>query len=188
MDLRGPAKNRLHDYESGWLTFLVNMGVATRQQARDAIGRLAQQAIDDMEARRERRRQERKRHRDRLVETDSEHIQALFPRLAAAAERQDIDTILASLDPEVRPLRADAERVLNAVRPTEVTITNLDINVDSKKSPPAATADMIVRVSGNVVGDGTSGTVLVGLRVSLVKKGETWLVTDADVEPRRSGR
>jgi ABC-type transporter MlaC component len=126
---------------------------------------------------------------DRLIETDREHLQALFPRLAAAAERQDIDTILASLDPELRPLRADAEKVLKQVRPTEVVITKLDVTVDAEKSPPAATADMIVRVSGNVVGEGTPGTVLVGLRVEMLKKGGKWLVRDAGVqEPGRPGR
>lgn len=123
---------------------------------------------------------------DRLVETDREHIEALFPRLAAAAERQDKDTILAALDPELRPLRADAERVLKQVRPTEITITKLDVSLDS---PEAASVDMIVRVSGNVVGEGTPGTVLVGLRVEMLKKGGKWLVRDAGVqEPGRPGR
>jgi hypothetical protein len=63
--MNGPAKNRLHDYEAGWLTLLVSMGVATRQQAEAAMNRVAQAAIDDMEARRERRRAEREvRRRD----------------------------------------------------------------------------------------------------------------------------
>jgi hypothetical protein len=119
---------------------------------------------------------------DRLVSTDREHIEALFPRLAAAAERQDIDTILASIDPELRPLRADAEKVLKQVKPTEVAITKLDIAVDSKKSPPAATVDLLVRVTGNVLADGMPGTVLVGLRVVMVKKGATWLVREAVVQ------
>jgi hypothetical protein len=122
---------------------------------------------------------------DRLVETDREQLQVLFPRLAAAAERQDIDTILASLDPERRPLRADAEKVLKQVTPTEVVITKLDVMVDS---PEAATVAIIARVSGNVSGEGTPGTVLVGLRVQMVKKGRTWLVEDVDVEPVTPGR
>jgi len=79
--------------------------------------------------------------------------------------------------------------VLKQVKPTEVTITKLDVTVDAEKSPQAATADMIVRVSGNVVGEGTPGTVLVGLRVSLVKKGGAWLVTDAEFQqPVQAGR
>jgi len=58
-----PAKNRLHDYEAGWLTLLVSMGVATEAEARAAMGRVAQKAVDDMEERRERRRRNRDRRR-----------------------------------------------------------------------------------------------------------------------------
>jgi hypothetical protein len=61
--MTNPAKNRLHDYEAGWLTLLVEMGVATKQQAHEAMCRVAQQAIDDMNERRERRRVERDRPR-----------------------------------------------------------------------------------------------------------------------------
>ncbi len=63
--MNGPAKNRLHDYEAGWLTLLVQMGVATEKQAHDAMCRVAQKAIGEMEERRERRRAERKRRRKR---------------------------------------------------------------------------------------------------------------------------
>jgi len=61
--MNGPAKNRLHDYEAGWLTLLVGMRVATEKEAREATSRVAQEAIDDMEARKERRRVERRRKR-----------------------------------------------------------------------------------------------------------------------------
>ena len=57
----GPAKNRLHDYEAGWLTLLVEMGVATKDEAQAAMNRVAQAAIDEVEARRERKKQQRKR-------------------------------------------------------------------------------------------------------------------------------
>jgi len=58
-----PAKNRLHNYEAGWLTLLVSMRVATEDEARAAMNRVAQKAIDDMAARRERRRTKRNRRR-----------------------------------------------------------------------------------------------------------------------------
>ena len=57
----GPAKNRLHDYEAGWLTLLVSMRVATEAQARAAMSRVAHRAIDDMAERREKRRSEKRR-------------------------------------------------------------------------------------------------------------------------------
>jgi len=58
-----PAKNRLHDYEAGWLTLLIEMGVATKAEAEAAMQRVAQQAIDEMEAKRQRRRDARRRKR-----------------------------------------------------------------------------------------------------------------------------
>ncbi len=54
--MNGPAKNRLHDYEAGWLTLLVQMVVATEKQAHNAMCRVTQKAIVEMEERRERRR------------------------------------------------------------------------------------------------------------------------------------
>jgi hypothetical protein len=66
--MNGPKKNRLHDYEAGWLTLLVEMGVATKQEAHDAMCRVAQQAIDDLESRRERRREAKERRRKREQE------------------------------------------------------------------------------------------------------------------------
>ena len=56
--MTNPSKNRLHDYEAGWLTLLVEMGVATKKEAHDAMCRVAQAAIDE---RRERRRERRGR-------------------------------------------------------------------------------------------------------------------------------
>ncbi len=66
--MTNPAKNRLHDYEAGWLTLLIQMGVATRQKAQASMNRVAQKAIDEMNERRERRREARERRGKR--ETD----------------------------------------------------------------------------------------------------------------------
>ena len=59
--MNGPKKNRLHDYEAGWLTLLVEMGVATKQEAHDAMRRVAQAAIDEVEEKRKRRSARRRR-------------------------------------------------------------------------------------------------------------------------------
>lgn len=59
----GPAKHRLHDYEAGWLTLLVEMRVATRAEAQAAMNRVARAAIDEGEARRKRRRTARRRRK-----------------------------------------------------------------------------------------------------------------------------
>lgn len=61
--MNGPAKNRLHDYEAGWLTLLLKMGVADELELREAKNRVAQAAIDKANERRDRRRSERERRR-----------------------------------------------------------------------------------------------------------------------------
>ena len=49
----GPAKNRLHDYEAGWLALLLRMGVADEKELYAAQNRVAQAAIRKMEERRD---------------------------------------------------------------------------------------------------------------------------------------
>jgi len=53
--------NRLTGYEAGWLTFLVSAGLASQSQARDAMNRVAQEAIDELNARAAKRPRKRRR-------------------------------------------------------------------------------------------------------------------------------
>ena len=123
---------------------------------------------------------------DLLVVTDREALEELFPRLARAAERGDVDTVLTAIDPAAGPLRADAERALARARASTVWITKLDIDLEPGRSPRTARVDMIVRVTGNWI-DGGSGTAIVRLDVRMRKDGDRWLVTAADGVPVRAG-
>lgn len=125
---------------------------------------------------------------DLAVETDREQIALLLPRLAEAAERGEIETILAAVAPERRPLREEAEQVVRQVQPTEVEITRLEIVIEPGADPPAATADLIVRVTGNVVDRGAQGTAIAAVLVRLEKRGGEWLVVDAEESRIRPGR
>lgn len=58
-----PAKNRLHVYEAGWLTLLVEMGVATKEEVQAAMSRIAQAATDEMEAEREKKGKTKRRRK-----------------------------------------------------------------------------------------------------------------------------
>ena len=44
--------NRVTPYAGGWLTFLIKQGICTEAEAREAQGRVAQAAIEELEARR----------------------------------------------------------------------------------------------------------------------------------------
>jgi hypothetical protein len=54
-------KNRLHDYEAGWLTLLLHMEVASEKDLREAQRRVAQAAIDEVNEKRERKRSRRRK-------------------------------------------------------------------------------------------------------------------------------
>ena len=57
--------NRVTPYESGWLTMLVKTGIATEAEAREAMHRVAQDAVDELNARRgAKKRLKRKRRKD----------------------------------------------------------------------------------------------------------------------------
>lgn len=58
--MNDPAKNRLSDYEAGWLTLLLEMKVADRQSLIEARNRVAQEAVKEARERRRRRR----KHKD----------------------------------------------------------------------------------------------------------------------------
>ena len=60
----GPSRHRLHDYEAGWLTLLVKMGIATRAEATEAQNRVARQTLEDLN-RFQRRPRAKKRRRKR---------------------------------------------------------------------------------------------------------------------------
>lgn len=53
--------NRVTPYEAGWLSFLVEAGLASHDEAREAQRRVAQDAVLELE----RRRREKKRRRKR---------------------------------------------------------------------------------------------------------------------------
>jgi hypothetical protein len=44
LPMNGPAKNRLHEYEAGWLTLLLSIGVADEHELREAQNRVAVKA------------------------------------------------------------------------------------------------------------------------------------------------
>lgn len=55
--------NRVTPYAGGWLTFLIRQGICTEEQAREAQGRVAQAAIDELEKRREAARRKKRKER-----------------------------------------------------------------------------------------------------------------------------
>lgn len=115
---------------------------------------------------------------DRAVVTDREFLNELFPRLAQAAEKSDADTLLAAIDPTLRPKQTEAKQLLQQFRPTSVTITDLQLDIRDNRQPITATAEVICRVSGNIPGLGGADGQLLGVSVELRKSDEHWYIID----------
>jgi len=56
--------NRLTPYEAGWLTMLVKAGICTEAEARAAMHRVAQAALDELNARRAAKKRLKRRKRN----------------------------------------------------------------------------------------------------------------------------
>jgi ABC-type transporter MlaC component len=93
---------------------------------------------------------------------------------------------MAAVDPNLHPLRREAEQALKRVKPNRILITFLEITVDVTQSPPQATADVVVRVAGNVIEIGTSAKILAEFSVLLHKKDGTWLIRDVEADRTRT--
>ena len=57
-------KNRINPYEAGWLTFLVSSGIASEAACREAMNRVAQDALDEINRLRAKKRASKKRKDD----------------------------------------------------------------------------------------------------------------------------
>lgn len=55
--------NRITPYQAGWLTSLVEWRIATRAEATQAMNRVAQAAVEELEARRAAKRAARRKKR-----------------------------------------------------------------------------------------------------------------------------
>ena len=118
---------------------------------------------------------------DRLVVTDREQLEALFPRLAVAVEKGDVDTIIAAIDPAMRRVVAEARRDIQQYRPKSVTLTDQQTVVHEDRQPRTARVAIIARVVG-MPGASGGDAILIGVDVDLRKDGEQWLITDFDAD------
>jgi hypothetical protein len=57
-------KNRLTPYEAGWLSFLVEKQIATEADCREAMNRIAQEALDEFNRLRAARKRKKRRKGD----------------------------------------------------------------------------------------------------------------------------
>lgn len=123
---------------------------------------------------------------DRLVETDAEQVTTMLHSLARAAEREDVDAILAAIDPAMRPLRDEAKRVIRLVAPSEVRLTSVEVEpVAAGGHVNGMTARVVVRVTAGKTAQSVERgrSSIVRLRLDLKRTTEGWVITEVHEEP-----
>ena len=118
---------------------------------------------------------------DFFIQTDREQVELLLPDLAKAVEKKDLETLLAAIAPERRPVQEQAKKAVLEVKLSHVLITRLNVDVLYDQRFPQAVADLLVRVTGKFVGR-EEGTALVSAAVTLEKR-KRWVVTECIVKP-----
>ena len=118
---------------------------------------------------------------DFFVQTDREQVELLLPELAHAVEEKDLDALLNAIAPEIRPVQEQAEKAVLKIKPRQVLITRLDVDVLYGQRFPKAVANLLVRVVGKFVGS-EEVTTIVSATVTLEKR-KRWLVTECIVKP-----
>ena len=118
---------------------------------------------------------------DFFIQTDREQVELLLPELAKAVEKKDLETLLAAIAPEVRPVQEQAEKAVLEIKPRRVLITRLEVDLLYGQKFPTAVANLLVRVSGRMVGR-EEGVAIVSATVTLEKRNQ-WLVTECIIKP-----
>ena len=118
---------------------------------------------------------------DFFSQTDREQVELLLPDLAKAVEEKDLETLLSAIAPEIRPVQEQAEKAVREVRPSQVLITRLDVDVSYDKELPVAVAELLVRVRGKIIGR-EEGVGIVSATVTMEKRNR-WVVTECIVKP-----
>jgi len=122
---------------------------------------------------------------DRLVVTDRERVANLVYDAAAAAQRNEIEPIIANILPSATAIRAEARHWIGQAKLSDVTITNMRVDLDRAARPPAAMAVFRVIAKGEVR-DRTAvypGDYFGVITAHFVRQEGRWMLSDYQHDP-----
>jgi hypothetical protein len=110
--------------------------------------------------------------------TDAKQIRATLYEAAEAMERNNLPAVLEFISPSASALRQQARGISGTVKLDEVHLGDLKIQVNRFHTPPTATVDFFVRVSGaDRTGNFPFGNFLQRAQVTLQLENGRWLVS-----------
>lgn len=117
---------------------------------------------------------------ERIVVTDQEQVADTLAAVAKGVEANDVEGVLAFIDPASTGMRASVRMALASARVSEVRIYDLVVEVNERSNPPTAGAEFTGRVKGSYRGEsgGGEGMLLRKFTVNFRRQGDRWLMTD----------
>ena len=116
---------------------------------------------------------------ERLVITDYEQVETILDATAASLAANDVEGVLAKIDPEAAGMRQQVQATLSHAHVSAAHIRDLSVRFHRQTSPPTARAEFIGNVKGSFRAgvDAGEGTVIRRITVDFVRRGDRWLMT-----------
>jgi hypothetical protein len=114
-----------------------------------------------------------------FVQTDREQVAAAVHGIYAAIDRNDVDGVLAYVDPNAKSIRSDVQALMPMVKVESAgSGRNVEVNLNESASPMTATSTSRAFLNGTHVQSGHP-VPYVNQRVDLewLKDGDQWLLT-----------
>jgi hypothetical protein len=116
---------------------------------------------------------------ERVVVTPREEVENAVASLLDAVEANDVDRVIAAIDPTAANVQADAKALMPQIKVEVANADDLDILVEPGANPPRARAAFQAYLRGTHVRSGAP-VAYINQRVELtwIKRGDRWALAD----------
>ncbi len=117
---------------------------------------------------------------ERWIVTDREAVLAALDEAVEACEAEQVDRLLAFIDPAQGALRRTTQAAITGVQVDRIKLVDVEVQISRLTPQPTATIYVTARVSGQFRGAvGATGETFLSYRLDWRKVDDRWLITAA---------
>lgn len=123
-----------------------------------------------------------------VVVTDRERVSDQLQELATAVERGDVQRVLASIDPQAAPVRADAQQYMDRFEIDSARLHLLSLHINQVTNPATARVRVRIAASGrDLRGQSPWERFVRTIELELREENERWVIHSYRLEPYQGG-
>jgi hypothetical protein len=111
-----------------------------------------------------------------VVVTPSEEVEQSLTDIMSAIEANDVASVVATIDPNAKAIRNEAETLMPQIKVRETSATAVRVEVDETASPHKATSFFRGRIDGTHARTGARVFYFDQVEIDWEKSGDTWRV------------